>query len=100
MSNKVDEFFRNYNGTKYLIYFGSEKYMSIFNRIKYLIILTGDISIVVFYNFAKIKIETDDDLSSERIMNVYNVVILVKTVFSKNCNHYKFAKNNINKIFS
>ena len=31
------DFFRDYDGTKYLAFFGSEKYYFIYNRIRYLI---------------------------------------------------------------
>ena len=37
MFNKVDEFIRDYNVTKYLALFGSEKYNAIFNGIRYLL---------------------------------------------------------------
>ena len=34
---KVDGFFKVYDGTRFLVLFGSEKYDAIYNRIKYLI---------------------------------------------------------------
>ena len=36
MFDTVDEFIRDYNGTKYLLSLGSEKYNVIFNRIRYI----------------------------------------------------------------
>ena len=36
MFDKVDEFIRDYNGTKYLLSLGSEKYNAIFNSIRYI----------------------------------------------------------------
>ena len=35
--NKIDGFIRIYEGIRYLVLFGSEKYDSIYNRIRYLI---------------------------------------------------------------
>ena len=35
--DKIDEFIRVYDGTRYLILFGPEKYDAIFNRVRYLI---------------------------------------------------------------
>ena len=40
------------------------------------------------YNYAKIKIDSDDDLSLEETLNLYNVVILIKSILNKNKNHY------------
>ena len=37
--DKIDGFIRVYDGTRYLVLFGSEKYDSIYNRIRYIIIL-------------------------------------------------------------
>ena len=34
--DKVDEFIRDYNGTKYLVLFGLERYGAIYDGIKYL----------------------------------------------------------------
>ena len=35
--NKVDEFIRVYDGTRYLVLFSHEKYDVIYNRIRYII---------------------------------------------------------------
>ena len=35
--NKIDEFIRIYDGTRYVVLFVPEKYDSVYNRIKYLI---------------------------------------------------------------
>ena len=55
MFDKVDEFIRDYNGTKHLILFGSEKNNVIFNRTKYLISLKIIFHMLFlnFYNYAK-----------------------------------------------
>ena len=41
--DKIDGFIEIYNGTRYLILFGSEKYDAIYNRIRYLINLINHI---------------------------------------------------------
>ena len=61
MFDKVDKFIRDYNGTKYLLSLGSEKYNAIFNRIRYLIMLKSNISYVVSHNYGKIKVDSDDE---------------------------------------
>ena len=62
MFDKADGFLRDYGGIKYLALFGSAKYNSIFNRIKFLIRLKTKISYTVYHYYAKIKIVLDDDI--------------------------------------
>ena len=62
MFNKVDGFIRDYDGTKYLVLFSPEKYDAIFDRIRYFIELKNCITYVDSHNYAKIKIDSDDDL--------------------------------------
>ena len=88
MLDKVDWFIRDYNGTRYLILFGTENYSAIFDRIRYLIRLTIDISYVVSHNYAKITIDLDDDLPFEETLTFYNAVIFMKPDLKKNQNHY------------
>ena len=81
--------------------FGSERYVSIFNRIRFLLRLKSNILNVVL----------DDDLFLEKTLTMHNVVILIKSVFLKKRNQcyyktfsenfsYKLIKNNDNKKFS
>ena len=42
------------------------------------------------HNYTKIKINLDDDLPFEKRLNVQNVVIIIKSVFNKNYNHYYY----------
>ena len=60
MFNKVDEFIRVYDGTRYLVLFGPEKYDAIYNRIKYVISQKNGITFVFSHNYAKIKIDSCD----------------------------------------
>ena len=56
MFDKVDAFVRDYNGTKYLVLFGPEKYYAIFNRIRYLVGLKNSIANVDSHDYAKTKL--------------------------------------------
>ena len=49
--NKIDGFVRVYDGTRYFTLFGSEKYDTIYNRIRYLIEVKSDIIYVFFFFF-------------------------------------------------
>ena len=60
--DKVDGFIRDYNAARYLALFVSEKYNSIFNKIRYLISVKSSTSYVVTCNYGKTKIDSDDDL--------------------------------------
>ena len=50
--NKIDGFVRVYDGTRYFTLFGSEKYDTIYNRIRYLIEVKSDIIYVFFLFFS------------------------------------------------
>ena len=52
--DKIDGFIRVYDGTKYLVLFGSEKYDSVYNRIRYLISVKSDITYIISHNYVKI----------------------------------------------
>ena len=47
--DKVDGFIRVYDGTRYLVVLGPEKYDSIYNRIRYLISQGSGITYVFFF---------------------------------------------------
>ena len=57
--DKIDEFIRIYDVSKYLVLLGSEKYV-IYNRIRYLISLKSVIADVPYY--AKTKVDSYDSL--------------------------------------
>ena len=60
--DKVDWFIRKYDRTRYPMLFGSERYVSIFNRIRYLLRLKSNILNVVL----------DDDLFLEKTLTMHN----------------------------
>ena len=66
MFAKVDGFISVYNGTKNFVLFSRGKYYAIFNRIRYVIWFRSEITYVDFFNYSKIKIDSDDDLPPEK----------------------------------
>ena len=54
--DKIDGFIRINNGTRYLVLFGSEKYDTIYNRIRYLISQKRGIHMIFSHNYAIIFI--------------------------------------------
>ena len=89
MFDKVEGFIRVYDGARYLILFGPEKYDAIYNRIRYLISQKKGITYVFCHNYAKIKIESYDSLPLEKTLTLY-IIILIKSVLNKNQNHYYY----------
>ena len=75
--SKIDGFIKDYDGIRYLVLFGSEKYDSIYNRIRYLISVKSGIAYVISHNYAKIKVDSFDSLPLEKAMTVHNVIILL-----------------------
>ena len=89
MFDKVDSI-REYGGAKYLVLFGSERYDAIFHEIRYLIGLKSKIKYIFSHNYAKIKIDSDNDLPRENIFYMHNAAMLILSVFIKNQNHYHY----------
>ena len=71
---KIDGFNRVYDGTRYLVFFVSENYNSIYN--------------IIFHNYAKIKVDSEDSLPLEKTITFHDVIILIKSVFNKNLNNF------------
>ena len=59
------------------LFHSAEKHEGIFDRIRYLIMIKCKISDVYFHKYAKIKINWDDDLPLEKMINIHNVVMLI-----------------------
>ena len=81
--DKIDVFIRVYDGTRYLVLFGSEKYDSIYDRIRYLISVKSDITSTISHNYATTNVYSYDSLRLERTVTFLNVIILVKSVWNK-----------------
>ena len=81
--DKIDVFIRVYDGTRYLVLFGSEKYDSIYDRIRYLISVKSDITSIISHNHATTNVYSYDSLRLEKTVTFLNVIILVKSVWNK-----------------
>ena len=79
--DKVDEFIRVYDGKRYFVLFGPEKYDVIYNRIRHLIGWKSGITYIISHNYAKIKIDSYDSLPLEKALTLHNVIILIKAKF-------------------
>ena len=55
--DKIVRLIRVYDETSYLVLFGSEKYDSIYNRIRYLISVKSGITYVISHDHAAIKVD-------------------------------------------
>ena len=62
MFNKVDGFIIIYDGARYLVLFGPEKWNTINSRIRYFISQENDITYAFCYDYAKIKVDSYDSL--------------------------------------
>ena len=81
--DKIDVFIRVYDETRYLVLFGSEKYDSIYDRIRYLISVKSDITSIISHNYATTNVYSYDSLRLEKTVTFLNVIILVKSVWNK-----------------
>ena len=81
--DKIDVFIRVYDGTGYLVLFGSEKYDSIYDRIRYLTSVKSDITSIISHNYATTNVYSYDSLRLEKAVTFLNVIILVKSVWNK-----------------
>ena len=75
--DKIDEFVRVYDGTRYLVLFGSEKYNASYNRIRYFLSHKSGITYVLFFfhYYAKIKVDSYHYLPIEKTLTLHNVII-------------------------
>ena len=64
-SDKVNGFIR-VHGTRYLALFGPEKYDTIYDKIRYLIILTSCIAFVISHYYVRIEIDSCEPIPLEK----------------------------------
>ena len=74
--DKLHGFTGVYDGTRYLVLFGREKYDAICNRIRYLISLKIGIKYVISHNDAKIKIDSYNVLSLENALTLKELMLI------------------------
>ena len=84
--DKVNEFIRVHDETRYLVLFDPEKYDAIYNRIRYLIRLKSGTTYVISHNFANIKIYSYDASPLEKTPTLHNVIIVTESAFNKGQN--------------
>ena len=87
--DKIDGLTRVYNETKYLVLFQAEKYDSIDNKIRYLMEVRSGIRCVFSHNYTKIKADSYDSLPLENTLT-FHVLILIKSVLSKDKDNYHY----------
>ena len=81
--DKVDRFIRVHGWTRYtLVLFILEKFDTIYNRIRYFIILKTVLHIPI--------IDIYDSLTLPKTLTLHNVVIFIKSVLNKDQNHYYY----------
>ena len=86
--HKVDGIIKIYNGTRYLESQNRRRiYNAIYDRINYFISEKSDAKYIVNHNFATIRIDSYNSLSTEKTLTFHNVIILIKSVVSKNKNN-------------
>ena len=88
--NKIGGFIIVYDGTRYLVLFGSEKYSYIYNRIRYLIGVKSGIADLIPHNYAKIKVASYDSLPLKKTMTFHNVIVSIKSVWNKYQSNYYY----------
>ena len=74
--NKIDWFIRVYDGTRYLVLFGSEKNDSISKSFRYHIGVKSSLTKVISHNYPKIKLESQLFLAIE---NNHDPIIVNKS---------------------
>ena len=70
--------------------FESEKHDSIYNRIRYLISAKSAIAYITSHNYTQVRLDFFNFLLLENAMTFHNVIIIIKSVFSKGKNHYHY----------
>ena len=81
--DKMDGYNGIYDRSRYLLLFGDEKYDFIYIMIRYLIGGKSGITYVFSHNYAKVKVDSYDSLSLEKMLTFYDFVTLIKSVCNK-----------------
>ena len=88
--DKIHGFVRIYYETRYLVLFGSEKYDSIYSRVRCLISTKSGLPYTISHNYVKSKVDSYDFLPLEKAITFHNVLILIKSVFNKDKNDWNY----------
>ena len=84
--DKVERFVRAHDRTRYLVLLSSEKYIPIYNRVRYVVGLKCVTTYVFSHNYARIKVDSYGFLPLEKTFAFHNVVIHIKSVLKKDQN--------------
>ena len=84
--DEIDGFIKIYYRIRYLVLRDYERYNVICDRIKYCISEKSGIIYSINHNFARIKTDSYNSLSIEKMLTFHNVIILIKSVVNKNKN--------------
>ena len=86
--DEIDGFIWIYDRNRHLKLFGWERYETIYNRIRYLMILKRSITYIFSHYFA--KNDSYDSLPIEKILTLHNVIIHIKSVLNKDKKYYYY----------
>ena len=81
--DKIDGFIKIYDGIRYLVLFGYERYDAMFNRNRYLISEKSGITESINHNFARIRIDSGYSFPTQKKLIFHNVIILIKPVVKR-----------------
>ena len=76
--------------SRYLVSFRPVRYGTIYGRIRYLIREKSGITYSINCNFSRTRIDSYNSFLKEKALTFPNVIILIRSVFSKNKNHYYY----------
>ena len=77
--DKIDRFIKIHGKSTYSVLFDYSYCDKICDKIKYLIIEKSGIAGSINHNFARIRIDSYNSLSNEKILTVHNVIVLIKS---------------------
>ena len=90
--DKTDRFISVYFRTRYFVLFGREKYDSIYDKIRHLINVKGDITYINSHNYETIKVASYNPLPIVKAMTICNAIIFFNSVWNKGKNNYWYKK--------
>ena len=73
--DKKYDFIRNFDGTRYLKLFVSEKYGAIYDRIRYLKNSKKNVTYIFSHSFARIAVKSYDSSPTEERLTLHNAII-------------------------
>ena len=85
--DKIDRFIKIHDKIRYLVLFDYSYCDKVCDKIKYLISEKSGITDSTNHNFERIRINSYDSLTNEKILTFHNGVILIKSVVHKNKNN-------------